>query len=314
MKYPTLRIWMQGTLVLALAACGGGGGDDSTGGTSSPDVSIGTITAFGSVWVNGVEFKTSAATAIKIDDNPHPESDLRVGMVARIEGSIAGATASAISVDSKLKGRVESVSGGTQMVVMGQTVLIDGTTRFENGVRPVVGDYVELHGLVQAGGQILATFVERKTTPADPPFVVHGIVGGHMAGGTTFTIGGLTVNAPGAMMSNMPAGSSWNGLHVRVKGGTCAGTPPAAPCGAMTASRVEHDGMHDNVAKVEVEGFITSFVSAASFTVGSQPVVTTAATVFEGGLAGQIALGVRLEVEGSISGGVLTARKVSFED
>ena len=108
-----------------IGACGGGGGGGIGGtGTKNPDVSLGTITAFGSVWVNGVEFNSNTAT-IKIDDNPHPESDLRVGMIARVDGSIANAIANAITVSSAAKGYVESVTGN-QMVVMGQTVITNG--------------------------------------------------------------------------------------------------------------------------------------------------------------------------------------------
>jgi hypothetical protein len=48
--------------------------------------------------------------------------------------------------------------------------------------------------------------------------------------------------------------------------------------------------------------------------VGNQRVVTTTSTLFEGGVAGDIAVGVRLEVEGVLSGGVLTASKIEFGD
>jgi hypothetical protein len=41
-------------------------------------------------------------------------------------------------------------------------------------------------------------------------------------------------------------------------------------------------------------------------------VQTTVYTVFEGGVAGDIALGKEVEVDGALSGGILTATKVSF--
>ncbi len=43
-------------------------------------------------------------------------------------------------------------------------------------------------------------------------------------------------------------------------------------------------------------------------------VATTGSTRYEGGVFGDIAVGTKLEAEGSISGGVLTATKVSFRD
>ena len=311
MKFKTLRTLLQGGLVAVLAACGGG--DGGIGGTGGADVSVGGITKFGSVWVNGVEFKTSPATTIRIDDNPHPESDLRVGMVARVDGSIADATAATISVSSAVKGYVESVVS-TQMVVMGQTVITGTGTTVSNG--PITaGQYVEVHGQVAGDGTIAGNFIERKVALASPPFVVKGLVKNHAAGGTTFTIGnlGITLGA-GAIVNDMPAGS-WNGVLAEVKGTACAGNPPASNvCGALTASKVEPEGVRGNVARIEVEGFVTAFASASSFTVSNQPVVTTAATVFQGGLAGEIVLGTKLEVEGSLNNGVLSASKVSFRE
>ncbi|HRI19069.1 MAG TPA: DUF5666 domain-containing protein, partial [Burkholderiaceae bacterium] len=54
--------------------------------------------------------------------------------------------------------------------------------------------------------------------------------------------------------------------------------------------------------------------TASGFVVGAQTVVVTSATRYDGGLASEIALGTKLEVEGSLSGGVLTAEKVSLRD
>src|SRR5712692_10195739 len=89
-----------GTL-FALASCGGGTG--SSGVTST----FGTITAFGSVFVNGVEFSTSGATIV-LDDNPATESNLRVGMVVTVSGPRSGSgSATRIEVDDAVKGFVE---------------------------------------------------------------------------------------------------------------------------------------------------------------------------------------------------------------
>ena len=164
-------------------------------------------------------------------------------------------------------------------------------------------------------GTISATFVEKKAVQASPPFAVKGFVKNHSAGGTTFVVGALNVTLAGnAVVNDMPAGS-WNGLQVEVKGTTCAGNPPATNvCGTLTASKVEPHGPRGDVAKVEVEGFVTQFTSASSFTVGGQAVVTTGSTVFQGGVAADLALGTKVEVEGSLNSGVLTASKVSFRE
>ena len=310
---------------LALAACGGGGGIDGTGaspagpgstGPTGPGGSIdgtgmayGTITAFGSVWVNGVEFSTNGTT-IKFDDRSVSQADLRVGMVVRVDGSIDDRKANTILVDDSLKGRVEQVLDTNRMIVLGQTVLIDGQTRFDNGARPSVGDYVEVHGLPVADGTLAASYIEKKATLASPPFVVKGFVKNHDSAARTFSVGNLTVQYAGATTGDMAAGS-WNGLLVDVKGSACAGNPV---CGTLTGTKVEPGGSQvGSAAKSEVEGFV-SRLTTDGFVLGGQTVVLTASTVFEGGLRGDVLVGTKLEAEGPISNGVLTATKVSLRD
>jgi surface antigen len=68
----------------------------------------------------------------------------------------------------------------------------------------------------------------------------------------------------------------------------------------------------EDVDKLEVTGFVTDVVSAFEFTVGTQLVRTDADTIFVDGTAGNIALGVKLEAEGSLEGGILFAQEVEF--
>lgn len=305
----TRRLALGTGAALLFAACGGGGGDGGIDGTGANSMSYGTITAFGSVWVNGVRFDTAGAT-FKLDDNNVAQSDLRVGMVVRVDGRIDDGRAITVTVDDAVKGRVEQVLDASRMVVMGQTVQIDNNTRFDNNVVPVAGDYVEVHGLVVGDGIVAGSFIQKKATQATPPFAVKGLVKNHDAAARTFVVGTLTVNYTTALTNDMPAGS-WNGLTVDAKGSACAGV---SVCGTLTASKVEPAGARVNdIAKAEVEGFVTS-LTANGFVVAGQAVVVTASTVYEGGLASEVVVGTKLEVEGPIVGGVLTATKVSFKD
>jgi uncharacterized protein DUF5666 len=297
-----------GTL-FALAGCGSGTGGSGVTGT------FGTITGFGSVFVNGVEFSTSGATIVR-DDNPATESNLRVGMVVMVSGSRSGSSGSAtrIEVDDAVKGFVEAKLDANHWTVMGQTVLIDDQTRFENNVQPGVGEFAEVHGLVVSDGTISGGFIEKENGPPFPLFEVKGFVKNHNDAAKTFQIGSLTVNYNGAIINDMPnpAMTSWNGLLVEAKGATCSGNPV---CGTLTASKVEPNGPQMRDAdEFEIEGFVTSLASTSDFVVGNQRVVITGSTRFEGGIASDIAIGVKLEVEGVLSGGVLTASKIEFGD
>src|SRR6267378_5198934 len=228
MKTSLFGLLLFGSL-FALASCGGGTGGAGVTGT------FGTITGFGSVFVNGVEFTTSGATIVP-DDNPAAESNLRVGMVVTVSGSRSGSSGSAtrIEVDDALKGFVEAKPDANHWTVMGQTVLVDDRTRFENNVQPGVGDFAEVHGLVVADGTISGGFIEKENAPF-PAFEVKGFVKNHSDASKTFDIGTLTVNYSNATINDMPnpAGNAWNGLLVEAKGSICTGTAPV--CGTLTA-------------------------------------------------------------------------------
>lgn len=316
--------WLRrmGLLVLAVASlvgCGGGGGANTQvagGGIGGTGVAFGSITQFGSIFVNGVEYGTGGATILK-DDDAILESELRLGMTVEVRGSIDSSTsgsATEVRVEEAVRGPVESV-GTDSLMVLGQTVLIDNTTRFDNNVPDLAsihaGNLVEVHGLIKAAGTIAATYVERSTATI---FVVRGFITGHNAATQSFGIGALTVGYDGAMLDDMPApsGSNWNGLFVEVKGSVCAGSPT---CGTLAATKVEPEGLKvADADEAEVEGFVTAVVSATQFMLGNQSVVTNGSTVFAGGTAADIAVGVKLEVEGPLVGGVITATKVSFRD
>ena len=299
---------LAAALAILVAACGGGGGG-ADGGIGGTGVALGTITGFGSVFVNGVEFSSDRAV-IKLDDRTVAQSDLRVGMVAQVDGSIADARAATITVRSAIKGRVEQVVDANRMIVMGQTVQIDSQTAFDNGVRPVQGDVVEIHGLPVSDGVIAAGYIERKGTLGNPPFAVTGFVASQNTLAGTITIGGLSVAYRNADIGDMPGGS-WVGRLVEVKGATCAGNPV---CATLTATQVEPAGLQvEDADEAEVEGFVT-LISGGGFVIGNQTVRTSANTVYENGTAADLVIGAKVEVEGAISGGVLTATKVEFED
>ncbi|GAB4036192.1 MAG: hypothetical protein Fur0014_02520 [Rubrivivax sp.] len=312
MNVPRLLAAVASALVLA--ACGGGGGGiggtgggGGGGGIGGTGVAYGTITGFGSVWVNGVRYETPAGTVFRLDDSVVSQSDLKVGMVARVEGS--GTTASTVVVDSALKGRVEAVAGDV-FTVMGQTVQTDATTTFDNGVRPVTGDYVEVHGLPQQAGVVAASHIERKATPASPPFVVTGFVSTHDTAARTFTVGGLSVAYGSADTGDMPS-SGWVGLLVEAKGSHCAGTPV---CGTLTAAKVKPAGPRiASSPKTEIEGYVTA-LTADGFVLGGQRVVLTASTKVSGGVRADIVVGVKVEAEGPITDGVMTATDVELKD
>ena len=312
------RLRLTGALVALtlLAACGGGGGGSGT--ASGPTVSKGVITAKGSVFVNGIRFNTAGAT-IRIDDNPGTESDLKVGMVIKVRGSSDDAAktgvATLIEAHDALEGTISAVTPANNTItVMGQEVKIeDNVTRLNDddtvkvfaGAGFQVGDRVEVNGFPDDNGGLRATRVAKKNTGE---FEIKGFVNNLdadsfdlslLAGGATT----LTVNFAAGLL---PAGTA-NGSIVEVK----SLLTPAA--GAITASAIElEDRLGAAGEKVEAEGIVTSG-TVADFIINGQRVVTNSATVYIGGVAGDFALGAKLEAEGPLDGnGTIVATKITF--
>ena len=66
---------------LGLGACGGGGGGSTAAG--GKNVTVGVVTGFGSVYVNGCEYETDSAS-ISVDGQSATEDDLSVGDVVEV--------------------------------------------------------------------------------------------------------------------------------------------------------------------------------------------------------------------------------------
>ena len=74
-------------------------------------------------------------------------------------------------------------------------------------------------------------------------------------------------------------------------------------------------GLRSTASNYEIEGPITSIVNSQSFFLGSTLVIHDSSTRFEYGNANDLAVGRRVEVEGSrASSGTITAREIEFED
>jgi hypothetical protein len=233
MKRTTLFATLgAGFCVLAALSCsgGGGGGTGAPSATATSSVSSGVITGFGSVELNVKEYQTQN-TSFVVDGQPGSQNDLKVGMVVTVNGSMSSTgtrTATTITQEDVVDGAIQTIPGtNDRIVVLGQTVLIDDGTAFDNSIAPpnisglVVGDLVEVNGFVKRKGLIIATLIEKKISPAICQ--VKGVVENHNSGTQTFTIRGLTVNYGGAVFNNMPspAGNAWNDLLVEVKGTPC---------------------------------------------------------------------------------------------
>ena len=316
-----------------LAACGSEGAPSvSASGSGSGSASAsGTVTDFGSLFVNGKRFEADNVE-VRRDGiterctiNPVTTCGFKKGMVVTVNGSFNGDQRSATTVRQKdaVEGLVQSVAAdGLSLVVMGQTVLIDNTTLIDDNIpgrnvqNLVAGiDNVEVNGHIRPNGIIQATFIEKKLVGVTPE--VRGFVSAHASGSGTFRIGTLTVNYSGADIGDMPVpnGNNWDGRFVEAKGTTFVSATTTLNA---TKVELENQAFGNVIDQFEVEGFVTQAgtpnANVIDFTIGATPVRTTASTEFRGGTVDEIVVGAKLSAEGRFDGSTLIAKHVMFHE
>lgn len=297
-------------LAAALAACGAGSGGISGSGGVPTGTSRGPIDGFGSVIVNGVHFDSDTAQITK-DGEPATQDDLAVGQLIEVQGDFEQRIATTISYRSEVKGPLQSVVitdadlGLASLVVLGQTVRVNGDTVL-NGVSLgslTPGQLLEVSGARVQGGTVIATYLELKASL--DTYKVVGTVENALS--NSFTIGGLTIGTAGADLSDLPGGLVVDGQRVEAKGFP-AGWNDAVP--SLQASKVEPAAVGTGAegTRLELEGYITDFVSPEDFRVLGSSVRTTAQTVFQSGTSASLTNNVKVQVKGSLdSAGVLVA-------
>jgi hypothetical protein len=295
--------------VLLLASCGGSTQLAGIQGSGS-GVASGPITGFGSIFVNGVEYVTSNAQ-IRIDDQPGAESQLLIGEVVIVTGTVNSdgktGTATQVTFSGDVAGPITGIdiAGGT-FVVLGQTVRVSGSTLFDATILPAsiaslkVGNIVEVSGFPNTAGEIVASRLQLEAGAS--ALEVKGIVQSLDMSAHTFHVNTLTVDYSGIA----PSGSLANGATVKVTG------TMLNAAGALVATRVDVlQGFGGTANEAgEIEGLITTYTSNADFVINGQRVTTNASTQFM--LNGvTLAVDVRVEVDGSFdAAGVLVAKSV----
>jgi hypothetical protein len=293
-------------LIPYLTACVSSTSDQyAEGGIGGTGVSDGTVSGFGSVFVNGVEFDTSTAT-ILIDDQSSNETALKIGQYVTVEGQFNPPIAERITYVETLKGPVDSIS---PLRVMGQAVLIDNGTVFSNmtdvAIDLVPGNEVEISGLRNSNGDIVAGYFE-KLTATPQRYTLIGVASN--VGASDFHINRLRINIQNAGIQN--------GQIIRVKGLT--GTYISQTGSSLSEIDAESVDSYqpytgDDELEAEIEGIITSFTNTTDFAVNGIPVDASNAT-YEQGSAADLALDVEIEVEGFFNAlGVLVAEKIILE-
>lgn len=303
---------------LALASCGGGGGGGggtTAGGIGGTGISYGSVTGFGSVIVNGVEYDTDSAD-FEVEGASGDQGDLAIGMVVTVTHDGNG-NAKSVSYNDNVEGPVankidiDGVNGSFD--VLGVAVTVDSLTVYEGttGISALANDdIVEVSGTLTGDNTVLATRVEKKGTCATlgaGEIEVKGTITS-IIDADTFAIDSLTVDYSGGTAGLVV------GDYVEVKSDDC-------PSGnTITASSVELENegpdlsdLDEGEDDMEIKGLVADYVaSPCAFTVNGQSVIAA-----NDSLCSDLTLadGDMVEVEGNLNNtGDLVASQISLED
>jgi len=315
-----------------ISACGGsgdGGLDVADGGIRGTGSSVGPVSGFGSVFVNGVEFSTDRS--VVGDDGINQESRLVVGMILRVDGEWRDTglgDAETVEYDDTLRGTMQvlgswnPVSKTATVQILGQTVRVDSRTVVKGMTVETLdnfdGEFVRMSGWRLPNGEFRASYLGLRTQSNSDDFdslnevELEGIISGLT--GTDFMIGSQLVNYSGAAPDGLSLADLADGDAVEVEGSLSGSTLMAQEIRPDDSRRYLR-GTDDDI---EFVGPVSAAFSQSTgtFTVNGITVRVTDDTEFDG-LSGPDELVQRLlvQVEGDFeSDGSVTAEEIELRE
>jgi hypothetical protein len=311
------------------SACGGELGGElkvADGGIRGTGSSVGPVSGFGSVFVNGVEFFTDDILNQRVDSNDgiETEGDLHEGMILRVDGewqSDGTGTAEAMEYDDSLRGAVSNpvldVAGERlDFTIHNQPVFADLQTVFKGITFTTLasGDYVRVSAWRQADGSYRASFV--GTVPAsigDDPVEVEGPVDANPDQPGQFTMNGLVIEYDATdFAEGLSSSDLIEGLYLEVEGDMVGGV--------LVATQIQHDDFRryqTDGEEIELSGPVSSSYDPAdeSFTLNGLTIVVTDSTEFDQVTREGLVEGLLVQVEGDfVSASVVQATEIELRE
>jgi len=259
------------------------------------------------VIVNGVRFNTDSAQIITEDSDA-----LRLGMTVLVTGSIqpdlmTGTATTVLSVP-EFRAAVSALNAaGGWMEVSGTRVLVDEATIYDGFTSLssiAVGSTVQVYALPVGDGGWRASRIERKNSSL--PLILSGAVGQLDTVSKTFSLGGMLINYGAASFGGTLVESSLaNGMVVYVRA-------TALPVnGVLNAQQIRrgHALPTGGSFAASLLGIVSGFEGLNTDFLMYGQRVNIASAQITGGPVSSIGNGVRLEVAGTMAGGVLIAKR-----
>jgi len=330
MKINHLRNFtLAGIAAAVMLGCGGSGDSGTTVSSGSTGITtVGAITGFGSVFVNGVEFETESAEYEVEDESAFDDSALKVGMVVKVKGSVNldGRTGSASQIiyEDELEGPVQSLTPDPadanlkHLTILGVPITVSSVDTFFDKQHDANfsfatianNDHVEVSGYFN-GQAIHATYI-KKEDAADDDYEIKGEISN--VNGDQFTLtsfNNATISVTLAGNASIPASGIQNGQYVEVEGNQ---TGPSS----LEAFKVELEDRHhldDDEGEVEIRGVLSYDATTASWSLNGMPLnlsgnIEYEPAELENAINDQSADGMMVKVEGDYRNGILVVDEI----
>lgn len=314
-------------LVVLLAGCGEGGvGPVADGGIRGTGSSVGPVSGFGSVVVNGVRFDTDNASIS--GDGVSEQDDLEIGMLVQIDGLWEAdglGVADSVVYDDTLRGPVTAVTQPWDPLtrtgrirVMGLEVLLDAQTRTDFAALADIGtgDFVRVSGWLRDDGLYRASFI--GALPANNEDVeVEGFIdsGSLNTDLDQFRLGGLRISYRDGTVDESILTDETRLLDIQGRY-LVDNTGPYIQATAIRPALLAELSSEDR--DLQLAGVATLAFSGegrtGSFELNGIPVQTSVETEFDDLAPSDIQPGLLLQVEGRLESGVIFADEVELRE
>lgn len=321
-----------------LVACGGGGSDSldiADGGIRGTGSSVGPVSGFGSVFVNGVRFDTDQILNGEVLSNDGIECErgcenrLQKGMILRVTGEWRAdgtGEAETLEYDDTFRGYAtdvivtEQTPGGEPVAgsfnVLDQTITFDRRTVIRSGstfesASDLEGELVRVSAW-RNGENYRASFIGRIDVLPDDRIELEGPVSNFSSIDREFAIGmrGVSYENDDVFKDGLNASDlSQDGIFVEVEGEQIGGTISAFTIRRADNRRFTGQENED----IEISGPVENYsVTASEFLINGVTVAITDETEFDDFARSRLQDGLLVQVEGEFRNGVVFAEEVEL--
>jgi hypothetical protein len=314
-----LSHWLSISLLISLIT-GCGAAVQFANGIGGTGITMGAITGFGSIYVNGVKFDTDNAQFSRDGVDAKLQSDFSAGEVVKIIGTVDKAAGTGVATDvifsDLVEGPITALIDANTIEVLGQIILTDELTVL-HGVKTLseltLDNMLEISGFTNAEGNILASSIKllQDSFSIGSILDVEGTISEIDPITKTFKLNGnLIIDYGSSLFEGLSEADLVDNLYVALSSeqNIQNNTVIAHTLYAIDTS-LEIDVIY------EIEGLITRFVSPTEFDIDGIPVSTNAKTVYKNGSATQLGLNQFAIIKGtSNANGVLIAEQINLFD